>query len=197
VNQTQIKIIQETVGTEPDGFFGPRSIVAVQRHLRMLMPKSHPWPMTDQQSLTEFYGPPGGVGSSWDLVQIPVPYKMYLYNGPQTVRTIGVHEKLATSLERVLKELGKRYKTDEDRTVAGINRFYGVYNNRKMRGGSLPSLHARAAAIDFDMPRNGLHTAWPTRAHMPLDVMECFAYEGWLPAGAFWGRDAMHFQATA
>jgi hypothetical protein len=27
-------------------------------------------------------------------------------------------------------------------------------------------------------------------------VMEFFAVGGWLSAGAFWGRDAMHFQAT-
>jgi hypothetical protein len=26
--------------------------------------------------------------------------------------------------------------------------------------------------------------------------MEEFAKEGWLSAGAFWSRDAMHFQAT-
>jgi hypothetical protein len=31
---------------------------------------------------------------------------------------------------------------------------------------------------------------------MPLEIMEAFAREGWLAAGAFWGRDAMHFQAT-
>jgi hypothetical protein len=31
---------------------------------------------------------------------------------------------------------------------------------------------------------------------MPLEVMEMFAQEGWLSAGAFWGRDAMHSQAT-
>jgi hypothetical protein len=31
---------------------------------------------------------------------------------------------------------------------------------------------------------------------MPIEVMECFAREGWLSAGAFWGYDAMHFQAT-
>jgi hypothetical protein len=192
VNQTQIKIIQETVGTEPDGFFGPQSIAATQRYLRAMMPKPNPWPKQDQKSLTAFYGAAGKVS----VVQIPVPYKMYLYNGPKTVRSIGVHEKLAPSLERILKELGKRYKTDEARSEAGINKFYGVYANRKMRGGSLPSLHARAAAIDFDAPRNGLHTHWPTRAHMPLDVMEIFAREGWLAAGAFWSRDSMHMQAT-
>jgi hypothetical protein len=77
-----------------------------------------------------------------------------------------------------------------------VNKFFGTFVNRKMRGGSLPSLHARAAAIDFDANRNGNTTHWPTRAHMPLDVMEIFAREGWLSAGAFWSRDAMHFQAT-
>jgi len=193
MNATQIKIIQETVGTEPDGFFGPKSVAATQRYLRSLMPKPNPWPKTDQASLTAFYGPAGNVR----MATIGVPYKMYLYNGPQTVKSISVHEKLAPSLERILKALGQRYKTDEARSEAGINKFYGVYANRNMRGGSLPSLHARAAAIDFDAPRNGLNTHWPTRAHMPLDVMEIFAREGWLAAGAFWSRDSMHFQATA
>ena len=157
-----------------------------------MMPKTHPFPKQDQASLTRFYGTPGNV----PLVKIGVPYKMFLYDGPQTVKTISIHEKLAPSLERVLKELGKRFKTDEDRTSAGINRYFGSYVNRNMRGGSLPSLHARAAAIDFDANRNGNTTNWPMRAVMPLDVMEIFAREGWLSAGAFWSRDAMHFQAT-
>lgn len=192
MNQTQIKIIQETVGTEPDGFWGPQSVAACQKYLRSLMPKPNPWPKADQASLTRFYGPAGSV----PMAKVPVPYKMFLYDGKDTVRTISVHEKLAPSLERVLKELGKRYKTDEDRRAAGVNKFFGTFVNRKMRGGSLPSLHARAAAIDFDANRNGNTTHWPTRAHMPLDVMEIFAREGWLSAGAFWSRDAMHFQAT-
>jgi hypothetical protein len=193
LKQTQIKIIQETVGTEPDGFWGPQSVAACQRYLRAMMPKTHPWPKQDQRSLTAFYGSAGDV----PMAKVGVPYKMFLYDGTQTVKTVSIHEKLAPSLERVLKELGKRYKTDEDRRAAGVNKFFGTYVNRKMRGGSLPSLHARAAAIDFDANRNGNTTHWPTRAHMPLDVMEIFAREGWLAAGAFWSRDAMHFQATA
>lgn len=192
MNQTQIKIMQEAVGAEPDGFWGPKSIAACQRHLRAMMPKPHPFPKQDQRSLTAFYGPAGDV----PIVQIGVPYEMFLYDGPKTVKSISVHEKLAPSLERVLKELGKRYKTNEDRSVAGINRYFGTFVNRKMRGGSLPSLHARAAAIDLDANRNGNLSHWPTRSVMPLDVMEIFAREGWLSAGAFWSRDSMHFQAT-
>ena len=70
-------------------------------------------------------------------------------------------------------------------------------NNRSMRGGSLPSLHARGAAIDLMPDQNANHTPWPSAATMPMEVMEAFAREGWLSAGAFWGRDAMHFQATS
>ena len=192
MNQTQIKILQETIGAEPDGFWGPKSVAACQRYLRAMMPKDHPFPKQDQKSLTAFYGPAGRP----PLVRVGTPYKMFLYNGPETVKSVTVHERLAESLEQVLKELGKRYKTDEDRSAAGINRYFGTFVNRKMRGGSLPSLHARAAAIDFDANRNGNLSHWPTRSVMPLDVMEIFAREGWLSAGAFWSRDSMHFQAT-
>jgi hypothetical protein len=58
-------------------------------------------------------------------------------------------------------------------------------------------MHAWMNAIDINAGRNGNKTSWPVNATMPIEVMECFAQEGWLSAGAFWGRDAMHFQATA
>jgi hypothetical protein len=77
-----------------------------------------------------------------------------------------------------------------------IRRYFGCYVNRPIRGGSTPSLHARGAAIDFDANRNRNAQHWPVSATMPIEVMECFAREGWLCAGAFWSRDAMHFQAT-
>jgi hypothetical protein len=67
---------------------------------------------------------------------------------------------------------------------------------RTQRGGSEPSKHSWGAAIDLDADRNGLHTAWPTRAHMPLRVIEVFAQHGWINLGATIGRDGMHFQMT-
>ena len=57
-------------------------------------------------------------------------------------------------------------------------------------------MHSWAIAIDLDADRNGNMVNWPNRAHMGLEIFEAFAREGWMSAGAFWSRDAMHFQAT-
>jgi hypothetical protein len=185
MNKQQIIALQSRIGAIPDGFWGPQSIAACQKHLRALMPKPNPWPEQSQSALTAFYGPTGDSR----LTRISVRGMGVRYDG-QPVSGISVHQKCADSLARVLTAISKS-------PFAGIlGEFGGVYAHRPMRGGSLPSLHARGAAIDLAPGTNGLHTHWPTRATMPLEVMEMFAEEGWLAAGAFWGRDAMHFQAT-
>lgn len=184
MNRESIIEIQEKVGTEPDGFWGPKSIAACQRYLRGLMPSPNPWPETDQSSLTAFYG---RAGDESKLVNLPAPVAME-YEGVR-IQTIRCHNRVAESLSRAL--------TAAYAVAPEVVRVYdGCYNNRPMRGGSTPSLHARGAAIDLSAEFNGNHVSWPTAARMPFSVMEAFAREGWLSAGAFWGRDAMHFQAT-
>ena len=74
--------------------------------------------------------------------------------------------------------------------------FGGVYNFRNKRGGSSYSIHACGAAIDLDADDNTFRDSWPMKADMPLEIMEEFAKEGWISAGAFWGYDAMHHEAT-
>jgi hypothetical protein len=189
---SEIMRMQKKIGTTPDGFFGPKSMEACKRHLRKLMPSPHPWPKPDQKSMEAFYGPAGHVST----VKVEVPYKMYLYDGPKTVQTITVHTKVAKSFERILNDLKRVYPTDAERSEAGVNKFFGSYVVRPMRTGKAWSKHAWAVAVDFDANRNGLFTNWPTRSKMPLEVMECFAKEGWLNLGWLIGRDAMHFQAT-
>lgn len=183
---TRDKIIemQRKIGAEPDGFWGPESIAACQKYMRSLMPKPNPWPGTSQDALTAFYGK---AGDESKLVNIAAP-KGLLYDGKQC-KTVRCHAKVAVSLSNILFRLA----TDFPEIAA---KFAGCYNNRAMRGGSLPSLHARGAAVDFDPDNNGNKTHWPSVAAMPFGVMEMFAKEGWLSAGAFWSRDAMHFQAT-
>ena len=193
MTKDQIKAVQKRVGADPDGFWGPASIKSCQAHLRSLMPKPNPWPRQDQASLTAFYGRPGDESQ---LVRVKVPCSIKVkYIGKELGKPgceddfLYCHKKVADSLIRAL--------VDVARTHPGILlQYYGVYANRPMRNGSLPSLHARGAAIDLDAAKNGNLVHWPMKATMPIEVMECFAREGWLSAGAFWSRDAMHFQAT-
>lgn len=186
MTQQQIKDMQTRIGVVPDGFWGPRSIAACKAHLLKLMPKPNPWPATDQRSLQRFYGSPGDESRLFSLNVVGLGIQ---YEGT-AVRSIRCHRNAAKSLELILCELVER------RFFHVLKQFDGCYNNRNMRGGSLPSLHARGAAIDFMASTNGNQTAWPTRATMPLEVMEIFARHGWVAAGAHWGRDGMHFQAT-
>lgn len=184
--QTSIKAMQTRIGVQADGFWGPKSMAACQAHLRKLMPKPNPWPLSDQKSLTAFFGPPGDENR---LTRLDVTGLELKYEGA-AVASLLCHLAVSSSLKRVLTEISKSPH------AWVLKHFEGCYNNRPMRGGSLPSLHARGAAIDFAASTNGLKTSWPVAASMPLEVMEMFAREGWLAAGAFWGRDAMHFQAT-
>lgn len=180
----QIKEIQAKVGATPDGFWGPKSIAACQAYLRSLMPSPNPWPGASQAELTAFYG---AAGDESQLVNLPAPVLME-YEGVR-IKTIRCHRKASESLGRALEAAFS--------TAPDVVRIYdGCYNNRAMRGGSTPSLHARGAAIDLWASENGNYVSWPVAAKMPFSVMEAFAREGWLAAGAFWGRDAMHFQAT-
>jgi hypothetical protein len=186
MTRAQIQAMQDRIGTTPDGFWGPKSITACQKHLRALMPKDANWPGTSQAALQGFYGSPGDESR---LVNLDVAGLGVRYDG-KPVRTIRCHERVADSLLRVIVDLACGPH------AAILATYAGVYNNRPMRGGSLPSLHARGAAIDLDPGTNRLSQSWPVSATMPLEVMEAFAREGWVGLGWLIGRDAMHFQAT-
>lgn len=186
----QITKLQAHVGAEPDGFWGPESILACKRHLRAMMPSRSPWPAADQRSLRSFYGEPGDESR---LVTMDFPYPMY-YGGKLVTRT-RVNARCADSLHRVLSAIGGSYG-QQSGIMEEAQDYGGVYNFRLKRGGSTYSLHAYGAAIDLDADDNTFSEHWPMQADMPIEIMECFAREGWVSAGAFWGYDAMHFQAT-
>jgi hypothetical protein len=186
MNHNKIIELQKRVGATPDGFWGPKSIKACKDHLRQLMPVDHPWPTQDQGALTRFYGRPGEESM---LVNLAVGDLDIRYDG-KNVKSIRCHHKVAPSLRRVLENISKTPH------AWVLKEYGGVYNNRPMRGGSLPSLHARGAAIDLAPDTNGNREHWPSRSNMPIEVMEEFAKEGWNGLGWSIGRDAMHFQAT-
>lgn len=190
MNSTQIKALQMRIGTTPDGFWGPKSISACKEHLRKLMPSQNPWPSSDQASLRKFYGEPGDESN---LVTITFPYPMF-YDGQRVTKT-RVHKKCADSLLRILTSIRDLIPAHQDIKDEAED-YGGCFNFRLKRGGSTYSLHAFGAAIDLDADDNTFKDAWPMKADMPLEIMEAFAREGWVAAGAFWGYDSMHFQAT-
>lgn len=182
--------MQEKIGTRADGFWGPKSIAACKAHLLRLMPYPSPWPAADSASLREYYGPPGDESK---LVTIDFPYPMF-YDGRPVTRT-RVHRRCADSLLRVLRDIAGLIPTAPHIRDEAED-YGGVYNVRKKRGGTSYSLHAYGAAIDLDADDNSFRAAWPVAADMPLEIIEAFAREGWVSGAAFWGYDAMHFQAT-
>jgi hypothetical protein len=182
----QILEIQLTIKAEPDGFWGPKSIAACQKYLKRIGPKVNPWPTPDEASLTAFYGAPG---DATKLTKLDVQELGLMYER-RPVKSLLCHHKVADSLLRVLQDIAAGPH------ASILTQFAGVYNNRTMRNGRRPSLHARGAAIDLAPDANANSVHWPIRATMPFDVIEAFAREGWLSAGAFWSRDSMHFQAT-
>lgn len=190
MKQAEIMKLQERVGTNPDGFWGPKSIAACQKHLRDLMPKVNPWPSADRYSLEKFYGRPGDESN---LVSFEFPFPMF-YDGKRVLRS-RCHRKVKDSLVRILGEIGNRWGSNRG-IMEEAEDYGGIFNDRPMRGGSAKSMHAWGIAIDLDADDNGNLTPWPVKADMPIEIMEAFAREGWLSAGAFWGRDAMHMQAT-
>lgn len=186
MTKKDIMQIQRKIGVVADGFWGPKSIAATHMYLWSMMPNVNSWPQSDQRALTKFYGAAGDEGQ---MLTMDVSEFLMEYEGARVSR-MTCHRLVAASLKRIFTAL----RASPYAYV--LQHFDGCYNNRKMRGGNSPSLHARGAAIDFMAASNGNLTPWPTVATMPLEVMEIFAKEGWLAAGAFWGRDAMHFQAT-
>lgn len=184
----EIIAMQTKIGVVPDGFWGPKSIAACQAYLRSLMPAPNPWPKP--RDAGEFYGKPGDESN---LVMIDLPYPMF-YAGKRVTRT-RVHKKCAASLLRILTAIKARMEA-APHIQDEAEDYGGCYNFRLKRGGSSYSMHAYGAAIDLDADDNTFRDSWPMKSDMPLEIMEEFAREGWKSAGAFWGYDAMHFEAT-
>ena len=191
MTSTEIERMQRRIDTAgfplaADGQWGPKSRAACQGYLRSLMPIHSPWPGSDEVQLTRFFGK---AGDESNLVKLPVSGLGVEYDGT-ALATIRCHKRVADSLGRIIAVIS----ASAHKVV--LSHYAGCFNFRQMRGGSRISTHSWGIAVDLAPDWNGNSTPWPEGATMPLEVMEMFAREGWLSAGAFWGRDAMHFQAT-
>ena len=180
--------LQKKVGTKPDGDWGQKSRDACKAYLRSLMPKPNPWPRNDAPSLRAFYGEPGNESN---LVSIPVDGLGVEYFGKPVTR-IHCHKKVADSLLAIIRELSK---TEIGRKALKL--YAGCFNVKKINKSTSWSLHSFGAAIDLMPDTNKEYDHWPIQSDMPLEIMEVFARHGWKSGGAFWGRDAMHYEASS
>jgi hypothetical protein len=179
----EIKAIQTKIGVNPDGIFGPISRGTCIAYLRHLMPEEHPFPY--RKDIRQFYGEPG----EGSLTMINVAGLGVEYMGRE-VRVIKCHEMIADNLLDFIIAISQSKHRDI------LKEYIGCYNYRKSRTSDNLSTHAWGAAIDFKPKTNGNRTKWPETADMPFEVMEIAASFGFAAAGAFWGRDAMHFEAV-
>lgn len=154
------------------------------------------WPL--QSECVQAYGDPRGDG--WleaNTVHVPCPWPLTIGNTP--VSAIVIHRFCAPSLERVLNNIWDGVNKDLA-TIKSLryDRYSGSYNLRNIRGSvSALSMHAFAAAIDFDAEDNQQHS----QQHLFTDdslLVKCFKAEGWIWGGD-WSPgsiDAMHVQAA-
>ena len=153
------------------------------------------WPL--QSQCLSFYGDPRGPG--WlqaNTVDVACPWPLRM--GKLTVPHIVIHKKCADSLVRVLNAIweaaGKSVSTIER---LRYDQYDGSYNLRTIAGSKMLSMHAFAAAIDWDAADNAQYAQRHLFQDDSLLVVK-FKAEGWIWGGD-WSPgsvDAMHVQAA-
>lgn len=182
--------IQRHLGIVPDGDAGALTARAVFDALNLQeTPATTKWPRDNDAELRAFYGAPGT-----NHVQIIPPYQLYYEFKP--VAKITVHEKIAGAVLEALNKVKKHY-SPEDISRLHFNRYDGCFNNRVRRGGTRLSVHAYAAALDFDAAHNTLHqdhtTAFFAREEC-IPWFEIWESVGATSLGRKWDKDWMHTQ---
>ena len=151
------------------------------------------WPKQTEKEMNLFFGP---IGANHIAIIVPERYPMKLYNGPEPYKRIVVNKKIAEPVSRVLNKVLEHYGPDKLNN-SGMDLFFGCYNPRRMRGGSLWSIHAWAAALDFDAAYNPLKWG-KDRARLAKPFYdkwwELWENEGGVSLGRARNFDWMHVQ---
>lgn len=153
------------------------------------------WPL--QRDCVSFYGDP--YSSGWyaaNVVHVNCPWPIFI--GGQRVPYISIHKRCSDSLSRVLNNVWDALDHSIDK-IKGLryDRYDGSYNLRPKRGGTSPSMHSFACAIDWDAADNQFHSIRHIFTDQSVLVVK-FKEEGWIWGGD-WSPgsvDAMHVQAA-
>jgi hypothetical protein len=154
------------------------------------------WPL--QSQCLSFYGDPRQTG--WlhaNTEEVVCPWQLYMGSIP--VKSITIHKKCVESLTKVLNNIWEALAKDESKIKQlRYDQYSGSFNLRLIRGSSSAmSMHAFAAAIDWDADENQQHSQKHLFEDDSLLVVK-FKEEGWIWGGD-WSPgsiDAMHVQAA-
>ena len=153
------------------------------------------WPTEqDVRSGHSIFGQPGDRRS---LVSISLPYPLKLAWEPGTeITSITCHRLVAAPLLRIFQRTLEHYGPERIRELR-LDVYGGCFNNRNVRGGGWPSLHAWGIAVDLDPERNAMYMRAP-EASFSGPEYEAFwsivEQEGAFSLGRELGYDWMHFQ---
>jgi hypothetical protein len=152
--------------------------------------------MITQKRLLEKYGTPNKTGAGY-IVQIPLPYPMYLNWATGTyVNKISCHKLIADKLIAVFQDILIHYGIDEIKRLQ-IDDFGGCFNYRLIRGGKELSVHSWGCAIDLDPDRNTLKETSKTARFARSEykaMIDIFYKHGFESLGREKNYDWMHFQ---
>ena len=151
------------------------------------------WPT--QAQVPAFFGPPGGPKATAGICVFPIPHFL-AWNKAQGVISFRCHEKVADGFTSIFKEAVAHYGELEYRRLR-LDLFGGCFNDRTMRGGSAPSMHAFGIAVDIDPERNQLrwdHTKANLAKEEYIPFWNIVVGYGATPAGYAWDGDWMHVQ---
>lgn len=201
-----VREFQRRMGLTADGLIGAKETWPSLRGARLAEnPPPPPPPARPRadvprfEAVTRAQAPSrfGAAGSPQATAgQCLLPFAMPLaWDQNQRINRFLCNAVLAEVMTWLYAETARHFGEAEFRRLR-LDQWGGCFNHRRVRGGTLISIHSYGAAIDIDPARNGLHT--PT-AQSPLAGPEYAPWwaiveaTGGRALGKRIGRDWMHF----
>lgn len=194
---------------EIDGYWGPQTDYAVDtlahihdtgepprpwRDDTPLIANPNGWPPQDEAALVSFYGK---VGANQVSLVLPYPHRL-AWDLRQTISSYQCNVKVHDSVKRVLQRVFDHYGMERIRELR-LDRWGGCLNVRKMRGGTMWSMHSWGIAIDYDPDNNQLKWGRDRAAFARPEYDAWWKFweeEGWVSLGRTKNYDWMHVQAA-
>lgn len=199
-----VKQFQRLNGLDADGVVGPKTAGKLRSNLSPIADRVVPastietgqnviWPL--ESGVERFYGTRGSPAATAGTVRLKAPMRIaWALN--DRINSFKCHRLVEDEMTEIFAKTVDHYGETRWREL-GLDLFGGCFNDRTMRGGTRPSMHAYGIAVDIDPVRNQLK--WTKRqAELAKPVYEPFwkivESTGAISLGRTRDYDWMHFQ---